>query len=230
MTADLVKAALQQVSDPERVHKMKRFYKTGPGGYAEKDQFMGVSVPQSRKISKEFSSLPFKEIELLITSSIHEHRLTALLILVIQFKKKEMQKDIFNFYISHMAYINNWDLVDTSAPHIIGAYLFEKEKDLLFQLAFSKSLWDRRIALLSTFYEIRKKKFITSMEIIQILLLDKEDLIHKAVGWALKEIGEKDLEILENFLKKNASHMARTSLRYAIEHLSEDKRKFYLKL
>lgn len=214
---------------------LSRFFKCGQGEYGEGDIFIGVRVPATRKVALVFSSLSFAQIKLLFTSKIHEERLLALLILNLQFSKSvqaknlSMQKKIFLFYIKHVRFINNWDLIDTSAPQILGNYLFDKDRSLLYQWAQSKNLWHKRIAILSTFYFIKKFDFNDTLHLAEILLHDTHDLIHKAVGWMLREVGNRNLAVEQSFLKKHYTQMPRTMLRYAIEKFPEKERQKYLK-
>jgi 3-methyladenine DNA glycosylase AlkD len=209
---------------------LQRFFKTGKGEYGEGDVFYGIKVPIQRKIVKAFENLYFDDIKVLIHSSVHEERLIASLILVEQFKKADFEKKkiIFDFYLKNRKGINNWDLVDLSAPNIIGSFLLDKDKSILYKFAKSKNLWEKRIAVLSTFTFIRNGFFNDTLNISEILLQDKHDLIHKAVGWMLREIGKRDLRTEEEFLKKHYKTMPRTMLRYAIEKFSERKREKYL--
>ncbi|MFA6888006.1 MAG: DNA alkylation repair protein [Candidatus Woesearchaeota archaeon] len=216
--------------DPKKAKILARFFKTGKGEYAEGDQFLGIIVPTQRKIANKYKELPTTEIQQLLQSNIHEYRLTALLILIEQFKKKEKQTEIFNMYVKNTQYVNNWDLVDISAPTIVGTYLVKKEKTLLYTFAQSKNMWERRIAILATFSFIKQKQFNDTIKIAGILRNDVHDLIHKAVGWMLREVGKRDQVIEEQFLDKYAATMPRTMLRYAIEKFDEKKRKYYLKL
>jgi 3-methyladenine DNA glycosylase AlkD len=209
---------------------LQRFFKTGKGEYAEGDVFAGIKVPVSRKIAKQFKELSLKELSLLIKSKIHEERLIALFILVDKMKRAEGKEKgkIFNFYIKNLRYVNNWDLVDLSADKIIGDYLYDKERKLLFELSKGDH-WERRIAVMSTFNFIKKNDYNTILKIVGLLLNDKEDLIHKAAGWMLREIGNRDIKREEEFLKMHYKNMPRTMLRYAIEKFPEKKRKSYLK-
>jgi 3-methyladenine DNA glycosylase AlkD len=219
------------LADPKRAAGLQRFFKTGKGEYAEGDTFVGLTVPAVRLLVKEWSKLPLSDISNLLTSSIHEERLLALLILVKQYAKadEEHKKAICDLYLSHTKWINNWDLVDLSAPKIVGPYLDGKGIKVLEKLAHSDLLWDRRIAMLATFDYIYKKRHVESFSIAEILLHDKHDLIHKAVGWMLREVGKRcGEEIEEEFLKKYYKQMPRTMLRYAIERFPEKKRQFYL--
>jgi len=221
---------LKKYSDSEKARILSRFFKTGKGEYGEGDIFLGVIVPQQRLVAKKFKDADLKTIEKLLHSKIHEHRLTALLIIIYQIKKANevKKKNFFNFYLKNTNYINNWDLVDLSCRDIIGEYLLDKDRKILYQLACSKNLWERRIAIISTFAFIRKSKLQDTLRVSKILLNDKHDLIHKAVGWALRELGKKDEKALENFLNKYYKKIPRTMLRYAIEKFSEEKRKKYL--
>jgi 3-methyladenine DNA glycosylase AlkD len=215
----------------ENAKVAQSFFKTGKGEYGFGDIFIGVKVPILRLIAKEYQDLSIDDLGILIKSKIHEHRLMALVILVNQFKRatSENQKRLFNFYLKNKANINNWDLVDISAPGVVGAYLFDKDRSELYRLVKSKVLWDRRIAIISTFYFIRQNDFKDTLKLSEILLSDKHDLMHKAVGWMLREVGKKDIKAMEKFLDKNISQMPRTALRYAIERMPETKRLFYLK-
>ena len=208
------------------------FFKTGVGEYAEHDKFIGISVPNLRKIAKSFADLPFAEIQDFIKSPINEERLLALFILVGQYKTGDdkLKDKIYHFYIANLNYVNNWNLVDASAHLIIGDYLFEKDKKLLLDLAESENLWERRIAIISTLWFIRQNHFDWTIKIATILLNDKQDLIHKAVGWMLREVGKKDKTLLIDFLNQHASNMPRTMLRYSIEKFSVSERKDFLNL
>src|SRR3989344_3195011 len=231
LTPDLrsLREELERLTDNKKASFLQRFFKTGKGEYGEGDIFVGLTVPQSRILAVKYKDLSFLEILELLKSKIHEERLIALLILVHRFKKNpDEQKKIYNFYLQNTKYINNWDLVDLSSHKIIGEYLLDKPKDILFELARSENLWERRIAMISTFSFIRDRKFDTSLKIAEFLVKDKEDLIQKALGWMLREIGKKDLETEETFLKKYYKQMRRTALRYAIEKLPEEKRLSYL--
>lgn len=206
------------------------FFKTGTGSYAEHDQFIGVSVPVLRTLAKEFSTLSLQDIKNLLSSPINEERLLALFILVARYQKgnDETKEQLFNFYLANIKAVNNWNLVDSSAHLIIGAHLYGKDTSLLRQLAQSKNMWERRIAIVATWYFIRQKDVAWTYTIAKQLLNDQEDLIHKAVGWMLREAGERDLPLLTNFLELHAATMPRTMLRYAIEKYPENERKAYL--
>ncbi len=208
------------------------FFKTNSGGYAEHDLFIGVSVPDLRKLAKEFSNLPLSDVAKLIKSRINEERLLALIILVNQYQKsdKDAREKRFQFYLDHLQHVNNWNLVDSSAHLIIGIHLINGDKKLLSSLAKSTIMWERRIAIVSTWYFIRKDQLEWTFKIALLLLKDEHDLIHKAVGWMLREAGKKDEVLLIEFLNEHANKMPRTMLRYAIEKLSTTKRKHYLSL
>jgi 3-methyladenine DNA glycosylase AlkD len=226
-----VKRALKRAADPEKAKILKQFFKTGKGEYGEGDKFLGIVVPAQRKIAKDFKDLSLPETEELLHGKHHEERLTALLILVEKFRtgNAKARKDIFDIYNRNTKFINNWDLVDLSAPNIVGEYLKEKDRLLLYKYAKSTDLWERRISILSTFTFIREGDCDDALKISERLLGDKHDLIHKAVGWMLREVGKKCGEsILEKFLAKHIKNMPRTMLRYAIEKLPESKRKEYL--
>ena len=209
----------------------QRFFKTGIGEYGEGDLFLGIRVPVLRKISKKYKSIEFPAIQYLIESKFHEVRLLALFILVIKFKRAKTtgkQKEIFDFYLQNCNYVNNWDLVDSSAHYILGPWLLNRDRQLLFQMAVSKNLWQRRIAIMTTFHFIKNEDYSDTLKLAEVLLHDSEGLIHKAVGWMLREVGNKDKPTLELFLVKHYKKMPRTMLRYAIEKISKEERKEYL--
>jgi 3-methyladenine DNA glycosylase AlkD len=233
MTADKVKQVLKKLADKDKAALLARFFKTGAGQYGAGDKFLGVMVPVQRSVVKKFSRLPLKEIDKLLKSPYHEHRLIALLILVDKFGRavEVDQRKIIKFYLSRTKYINNWDLVDLSAPKILGEWLVKHpDKNLLNRLAASKNLWQRRIAVLATFAFIKRKDLQPAIALAKKLLSDSHDLMHKAIGWMLREAGKRDLAVLKNFLNQYAARMPRTTLRYAIEHLPEAKKKHYLNL
>jgi 3-methyladenine DNA glycosylase AlkD len=225
-----IKEDLSHLSNPEKAKKLSGFFKTGKGQYGEGDIFLGIPVPEQRKVAKKYNTIDLSDLQELLSSKIHEHRLTALLILISQYRKSDNsgKEKIFNFYLKNTENINNWDLVDLSAPKIVGDYLLKKDKSILTKYAKSNNLWKKRIAILSTFNLIRNNDFRDALSISKLLLHDEHDLIQKAVGWMLREIGKRDQEIEEVFLKKNCMQMPRTMLRYAIEKFEEKKRKFYL--
>jgi 3-methyladenine DNA glycosylase AlkD len=231
MNAKQIKERLWKLGDKRRAETSARYFKTGPGEYGAGDIFLGIGVPELRKLAKEYQNIPLPEAEKLLRSPIHEERLLALLIYVLLFSKGDTstQKKIYTLYLKNMQYINNWDLVDLSAPQIVGQFLTDKSKKPLYQMAKSADLWERRIAIMSTFTFIRQNDFSATRRIAQTLLNDKQDLIHKAVGWMLRETGKRDLQIEEDFLKDRYKKMPRTMLRYAIEKFPSAKRLRYLK-
>ena len=231
MTAGMVQAELKEQADESRARHAMRFFKTGPGEYGEGDKFLGVRVPEQRKIAKKYRHLPLDEVRNLIRSPYHEERLTGLLILTYRFPKSDEHERmaIFKFYISHTPFVNNWDLVDVTAPKIVGHWLEKRSRKLLYELAGSESVWERRIAMLSTMHFIRNDDLKDTLQLAETLLKDTHDLIHKAVGWMLREAGKKDLQKLEAFLDRHAGNMPRTMLRYAIERLPESRRRYYMK-
>lgn len=223
---------LRSVSSEKKAGILSGFFKTGPGQYGEGDIFLGITVPRIRKAAKSFEKTPLTELKKLLRSKFHEVRLAALLIMVAQYKKGDWptKEAIFRLYLANTRHINNWDLVDLSAEHIIGRHLLDKPKDLLYKLARSESLWERRISVLSTFAYIKEGKCEETLKISGMLLNDKHDLIHKAVGWMLREVGKRcSVDKEEGFLKKHYKTMPRTMLRYAIERFPENKRQRYLK-
>jgi len=231
-TAADVKRELQKHADAEKAKVLARFFKTGKGEYGEGDMFLGIVVPHQRTVAKRFRELPLAEVRTLLESPVHEHRLTALLILTCQYPKADVKgkRRIYEFYLRSTRYVNNWDLVDLSAPNIVGEYLRGRPRAILFRLARSKSLWERRIAVLATFAFIRQGELRETFRIAELLLGDRHDLIHKAVGWMLREVGKRDGEALEDFLRRHAARMPRTMLRYATERFPLQKRRRYLRL
>jgi len=227
MPLSQIKKELNSLSDKEKAKILSGFFKTGKGEYGEGDKFLGITIPEQRKIEKKYD-LTLKEIQELLNSNIHEYRLTALFMLIKKYKNSENKKQIYKFYLKNTKNINNWDLVDLSAPNILGDYLIDKDRKILHKLAESKNLWERRIAILATYTFIRKNDFDDTLKIAEMLLNDKHDLIHKAVGWMLREVGKRNIEKEEQFLKKHHKKMPRTMLRYAIEKLDKKKRKYYL--
>jgi len=230
MVAQEIRNRLEKHSNKEKAVVLQRFFKTGRGEYGEGDIFLGIMVPLLRKLTREFGDVPLSEILLLLKSSIHEERLLALMMLVRAFSTgDETQKmQIFDLYLKNTKFINSWDLVDLTAPNIVGTYLTDKSRRPLYDLAISTYLWNRRIAILATFQFIKQQDFNDTMKLSKILLTDEHDLIHKAVGWMLREIGKRSLSTEERFLKQHYKKMPRTMLRYAIERLPETKRKKYL--
>ena len=222
-----IKKELQSKANKEKAKIYQGFFKTKKGEYGEGDVFLGLTVPEQRGIAKKYSNIELSDLEVLLKSKIHEERLTALLILVDKYKKDK--ENIFNFYLKNLNYVNNWDLVDLTSNRVVGDFLLNKEKDVLYKLAKSDNLWERRVAIVSTFEFIKNNQFEDTLKISEILLKDKHDLIHKAVGWMLREVGKKDLKKEEEFLNKHYKEMPRTMLRYAIEKFEENKRNFYMK-
>jgi len=230
MTAQQIQKRLRQFATREKAKVLKRFFKTGPGEYGEGDHFLGVVVPDIRRVAEEFQNAPLDEITALLASSVHEERLLALLMLVQAYARGDysLQRKIFRLYLKNTKFINNWDLVDLSAPNIVGAYLLDKSRKPLYTFAKSKNLWKKRIAILATFQFIKQKDFDDALRISKILLMDDHDLLHKAVGWMLREVGKRSLSVEEKFLSRHYKKMPRTMLRYAIERFPEGKRLKYL--
>jgi len=228
--AQAAQQRLRSLGCPKQAAILARFFKTGPGQYGEGDKFIGVKVPVIRKVAKEFKALPLAEVECLLHSDIHEERMLALVILVGQFQKGDdaLRKRIYDLYLANTAHINNWDLVDLSAPKIVGGYLETRSRKPLDRLAKSVSLWERRISIIATGWFIWRDDFADTLRIAEKLLGDREDLIHKAVGWMLREVGKRDVAVLEEFLGEHCRVMPRTMLRYAIERFSEKKRRGYM--
>ncbi len=231
-----LKKEMNSLKDSKKALILQGFFKTKKGEYAEGDTFYGITVPKTRIVAKKYATeISLEDVEELLHSKIHEERLCALLILIQKVKNKtclcETKKEIYELYLRNTKYINNWDLVDLSAQHIIGKYLFENREELpiLEKMANSNLLWDKRIAVLATFYFIYQKEFSHTLKLAKILLHDEHDLMQKATGWMLREIGKRDLDVEEEFLKENYKSMPRTMLRYAIEKFPEGKRIKYLK-
>jgi 3-methyladenine DNA glycosylase AlkD len=231
MTLILLQKNLREIANPERALHSQRFFKTGKGEYGEGDLFLGIRVPALRQHAKKHINMPLSDIKSILKSKYHEERLCALMILTLKFSKgTEVEKtEIYNLYIGNTKYINNWDLVDNSAQYIVGAYLENREKKIIYDMAKSQNLWERRIAIISTFHMIRNNSFTDALNISEILNYDREDLIHKAVGWMLREVGKRDIKEEKIFLDKHYKNMPRTMLRYAIERFPERERGNYLK-
>lgn len=225
-----IKNDLEKLGNPETKYALQRFFKTGKGQYGEGDVFLGIKVPDQRKIARKYKGLGLGDLQRLFDSEIHEHRLVSLLILLEKYAKgdSETKKRVYETYINNTRRINNWDLVDLSAPNIVGDYLLRRNRSVLYSLAKSENLWERRISVLATFTFIRNNDFHDAMEIAEILLRDEHDLIHKAVGWMLREIGKRNQDVEEQFLEKYHTMMPRTMLRYAIEKFPEEKRRHYM--
>lgn len=219
---------LAKLANAERAKISAGFFKTGKGQYGEGDKFLGVYVPDVRKIAKKYVNASEKEIEELLKSPIHEHRLCSLLILVHKFQKNCDKESIVKNYLSKTCFINNWDLVDLTANKILGNYLLDKERSILYKLAKSPHLWERRIAIVATFAFIQNNQLADTFRIAETLMNDKQDLIHKACGWMLREAGKHNMQALQEFLDKHRKQMPRTMLRYAIERMSYAARKKYL--
>jgi 3-methyladenine DNA glycosylase AlkD len=226
-----INGRLQMLGDPQRAQVLQRFFKTGPGEYGEGDVFLGIRVPEIRKLAGQYQSLTLPETVSLLQSSIHEARLLALLILVRAYLRADasLQQEIYESYLQNTGFINSWDLVDLSAEHIVGRHLRHASKVPLHTLAASDLIWERRIAVMATFHYIKLGEVSETLHIAGLLLRDPEDLIHKAVGWMLREIGKRDRAAEEGFLKQRYKSMPRTMLRYAIEKFPEDLRQRYLK-
>lgn len=230
-TAQNVEQALKKLGSKKKAEASAWFFKTGIGQYGYGDVFIGVTVPEQRKVVREYRDLPFPEMTKLLESKYHECRLTALLILVHQYKmgNEKTREKIAKFYLKHTRYINNWDLVDLSASYILGEYLFDKDRTILYKLATSKNIWERRIAIITTHMFIRKGELKDTFAVAELLLSDTHDLIHKAVGWMLREVGKRVSQAaLVSFLEVHTPQMPRTTLRYAIEHFPETTRKKFL--
>ena len=231
MTIQEIQRKLHNLGNEEKAKILQGFFKTGPGQYGEGDVFLGIKVPELRKLAKEYQDISTKEVRQLLKSSIHEERLLALLILVRTYSKgnEATKKRIYYLYMKNTQFVNNWDLVDGSAEHIVGAFLMDKSKKPLYRFVKSEDLWERRISIMSTFHFIKQGEFSETLKISKILLTDGEDLIHKAVGWMLREIGKRHMLTEERFLREHYRKMPRTMLRYAIEKFPEPKRQRYLK-
>jgi len=237
MSLTKLKQDLQKLANKEKAKILQGFFKTGKGQYGEGDIFLGITVPEQRKVAIKYKDLSFSDTQKLMKSKIHEHRLVALLILVKKFQDSKTEKEkriIVNTYLKNTKYVNNWDLVDLTAPKILGEYLFsltknvEKEKQILYKLAKSKDLWEKRIAIVATYEFIRNGHFDDTIKISNLLVNDTHDLIHKAVGWMLREVGKRDQAVEEKFLKQHYKTMPRTMLRYSIERFDVKKKKFYM--
>lgn len=231
LTASEVRRGLRALADPMKAEVLRRFFKTGKGEYGEGDKFLGITVPKQREIARKFFNLPLGELAKLLASRVHEERLTPLLILVKKFEEagtEAERKRIFNFYIKNLKWVNNWDLVDLSAPNIVGKYLLDNDRAILYKLAGSKNRWERRVAIVATLAFIRQGDYGDTLKLAEKLTVDNFDLIHKACGWMLREVGKRDKKILLDFLNKNKKQMPRIMLRYSIERLSNVEREKYL--
>jgi 3-methyladenine DNA glycosylase AlkD len=219
-----------KLADAQKAKILSSFFKTGPGQYGEGDRFLGIPVPKIRAFAKTCCALSLDDLQTILRSPFHEERVLALVTLTEQFKTGDgpARQAIFDFFLANTTSINNWDLVDITVPHIIGGHLFDKSRAVLHRLAKSKNMWERRIAIVATFYFIRRHQFHDTLKIAETLLEDKEDLIRKAVGWMLREVGKRDEKVLEEFLNAHVQRVSRTTLRYAIERFPEKKRKAFL--
>ena len=230
VTANVITETLRNLANPDIAGHSKRFFKTGKGEYGEGDRFLGIRVPVLRKQVKCFQETTLGEIQKVLDSSFHEERLFSLLLMVDKFNKgnEDEKSAIYQMYLNNTRNINNWDLVDSSAYQIVGVYLEQRDRRILYKLVQSDSLWERRIAVMSTFQFIRNHEFDDTLNLSKHLLRDPEDLIHKAVGWMLREIGKRNITVEKTFLRSNYKQMPRTMLRYAIERFSEQDRKRFL--
>jgi len=232
MSLNNLKKELEQLANPKQATLLQRFFKTGKGEYGEGDVFLGIKVPVQRSVAKKYKDLSLKDVQELLKSKIHEHRLIALLIMMQKFDRAEddEKKQIFELYLKNTNNINNWDLIDLSAPNIVGNYLLDKDRGILYKLAKSKSIWEKRISVLATFKFIANGEVKDTLAIAEILVNDKHDLIQKAIGWMLRELGKRVSQAdEEKFLKKHYKTMPRTMLRYAIERFDNKKKEFYMK-
>lgn len=232
MRAKEIQEALEFLATPEKRDFLPYFFKTGKGQYGEGDKFLGVVVPDTRKVAKAHFDLSFSELKKLLKNEYHECRLCALLILVERFKKSDEaeRKELYDFYLSQTQYVNNWDLVDLSSQYIVGVYLLDKkDRSILYQLAESELLWDQRIAVVSTLWFIRNEQFDDTIHLAEKLLYHPHDLMQKAIGWMLREVGKKDLNVLRSFLDSYHKVMPRTMLRYSIEKMEKEERQHYMK-
>jgi len=226
-----IRKDLENLGDASRAAILQRFFKTGPGEYAAGDRFRGIRVPVLRKLAGKYQDLSLAEVERLLQSPFHEDRLLALLILIRHYYRGDqaVKDQIHGFYLEHLQFVNNWDLVDASAPHLLGHYLADRSKDTLTRLAAAGNLWARRLAIIATFHFIKEKNYDETLRLARLLLADPEDLIHKAVGWMLREVEKRETAVAEAFLRTHYRHMPRTMLRYAIERLPAARRQAYLK-
>jgi 3-methyladenine DNA glycosylase AlkD len=231
MTVKDAQDQLRKLADPVLAASAIRFFKTGPGEYGENDVFLGLRAATLRQLAKEHQGLPLEEVEMLLQSEVHEGRALALLVLVRVVAKApdSLRKQVYDLYRANTRYVNNWDLVDVSAPTLVGGYLVDKSRKPLVVFAKSKNLWERRIAIVATQHFIRRDDFADTLKIARMLLNDEEDLIHKAVGWMLREVGKRDQPTLVDFLGEHYAQMPRTMLRYAIERFPVNRRQAYLK-
>ncbi len=232
MNLKALRSTLRHQASPEKAEGAKRFFKTGPGEYGEGDKFLGLTVPQVRVLVKQSDALTESDVLALLHSVWHEERLIALLIMVRRFEKAKhddaARARLVKLYLSNTSHINNWNLVDTSAPQLLGVWLLTHERAILNKLARSKNLWERRIAVITTQAFIRAGQFEDTLRLVRSLMRDQHDLMHKACGWMLREVGKRDQSVLVKFLNEHAAEMPRTMLRYAIEHFCSAERQRYL--
>lgn len=226
-----IQAELKKLSNPKDAEFLQRFFKTGEGQYGHGDRFRGIRVPASREVVKKHSDASLDTAVALLGSKFHEDRLVAVLLMVKLYEKgdEKLRERVYKAYLAHADRVNNWDLVDSSAPYIVGRHLMERSRKPLYRLADSKNLWERRIGVLATFYFIKNGQFDDSLAIAEKLLGDREDLMHKAVGWMVREVANRNGETARKFLRRHYSKMPRTMLRYAIEKFPEAERQSYLK-
>ncbi len=230
MVIAVIHRELESLADPGQALILQRFFKTGPGEYGEGDRFRGIRVPVLRKTARKYRHLPLPEAGRLLQSTFHEDRLLVLLILMERYYQNDaLRGEIHRLYLKQRRFVNNWDLVDISAPHLLGHYLRDRSKDPLTRLAASNVLWERRMAIIATFHFIKQGDYGETLRVARLLLGDPEDLIHKAVGWMLREVGKRDAAVAEAFLQAHYRNMPRTMLRYAIEKFPEPRRQAYLK-
>lgn len=231
MTLKKIRAELKQLADPEVAAHSQGFFKTGPGQYGEGDRFLGIRVPVVRALARSYRDLPLDRVLSLLRSQWHEERLLALIIMTLKFERggEAERRQVFDFYLDNMGWVNNWDLVDLSAYKVVGAWLQDRPRDLLYELARSEVLWERRIAMVATYWFIKQDDFADALAIAELLLDDEHDLIHKVTGWMLREVGKRDQSVEEEFLQQHYRGMPRTMLRYAIERFDEGLRQRYLR-
>jgi 3-methyladenine DNA glycosylase AlkD len=228
---NLLKQKLEALADPKNQQQAQRFFKTGKGEYAESDIFLGIRTPVLRKLVSQYKDLSLDDSEQLLHSPVHEHRSFALMLWVAKYPKADntQQQQLFERYLQNTKFINNWDLVDISAPTLVGEHLLAKDRNILYTLVASKALWERRIAVVATLTFIRHQQFDEILDFAKLLLNEPHDLIHKAVGWMLREVGKQHLSVLKAFIDEYDTQLPRTTLRYAIEHFDEEQRQFHLK-
>ena len=231
MTLQQVEKHLRVIADPTTAEHSQRFFKTGPGEYGEGDRFRGIRVPVLRKLAREFRALSLEETIRLLHSKWHEQRLLALVMMVNRFARADEtgKKEVYSLYLENTRWINNWDLVDTTCTHIVGGWLYPRKRTVLYELVRSELIWERRIAIIASFYFIKQGDFSDTLKLSKRLLNGSHDLMHKAVGWMLREVGKRDLQVEEQFLIEHYNDMPRTMLRYAIEKFPEDRRQAYLR-